>query len=176
MTDVTTVEQPTPLIVEETNKRDWPAFQIEIMKNLLAEGMSASAIAAALGEPARSRNAVIGKIHRMGLPGPKRYTKEKLVANGTHFRPKYKKPRVSNPIVHWTKHNRPRLPLIEGAEISTEDMDFAIPFEQRKTLFELTNNTCKWPVGHPNEPDFFFCGAHTDHIYCPHHWRRGINR
>ena len=40
MTDVTTVEQPTPLIVEETNKRDWPAFQIEIMKNLLA-GMSA---------------------------------------------------------------------------------------------------------------------------------------
>ena len=48
-----------------------------------------------------------------------------------------------------------------------------IPVEQRKTLLQLTEKTCRWPVGDPGSTDFFFCGGDTvnDLPYCSYHSR-----
>ncbi len=57
---------------------------------------------------------------------------------------------------------------------STAEFDAAIPVEQRKTLKQLTDKTCKWPVGDPRDPGFFFCGAVQDggyYPYCEFHHR-----
>lgn len=56
---------------------------------------------------------------------------------------------------------------------SVDDMN--IPLEQRKTFMELTAQTCRWPVGDPQKPDFFFCGAPptSESSYCRHHHRVG---
>lgn len=55
--------------------------------------------------------------------------------------------------------------------------DRAIPVEQRKTLLQLTEKTCHWPVGEPREPGFFFCGgdAVEDEAYCSFHCRVAYN-
>lgn len=60
---------------------------------------------------------------------------------------------------------------ITGAPLA---FDLAIPSGQRKTLLELTPKTCKWPVGDPSTPDFFFCGGPPAEglPYCVHHCRR----
>lgn len=52
--------------------------------------------------------------------------------------------------------------------------DEHIPLEQRKTLHELTSKTCRWPVGDPRKPGFFFCGAepHAHWPYCNEHCAR----
>jgi GcrA cell cycle regulator len=62
-------------------------------------------------------------------------------------------------------------PRLEATVESVADQ--SIPQEQRKTFMELTGDTCHWPVGDPQEPDFFFCGAETEgRTYCPAHHRR----
>ena len=49
------------------------------------------------------------------------------------------------------------------AEPEPELVDNIIPIGQRRTLLELTEETCRWPIGDPGRPDFFFCGGQTDH-------------
>jgi GcrA cell cycle regulator len=58
-------------------------------------------------------------------------------------------------------------------ELEPEPELFEIPVEQRKTLLELNEKTCRWPVGDPGSADFFFCGGETvaDLPYCTHHSR-----
>jgi GcrA cell cycle regulator len=54
--------------------------------------------------------------------------------------------------------------------------DLTIPARQRKTIFELTADTCRWPVGTPGHPGFFFCGGATGgDLYCPAHACRAFN-
>jgi GcrA cell cycle regulator len=58
-------------------------------------------------------------------------------------------------------------------EAEPELIDNIIPMQQRRTILELTENTCRWPVGDPGSPDFFFCGGNTVNSlpYCSHHSR-----
>ena len=60
---------------------------------------------------------------------------------------------------------------IEGGE--PELIDNVIPIGQRRTLLELNEQTCRWPVGDPGSSDFFFCGGNTvtDLPYCAYHSR-----
>ncbi len=48
-----------------------------------------------------------------------------------------------------------------------------IPIEQRKTLLQLTDKTCHWPVGDPGSGEFYFCGGESanDQPYCAYHAR-----
>jgi GcrA cell cycle regulator len=61
-----------------------------------------------------------------------------------------------------------------GADAVTVVEDTDIPIAQRRTLMELTATTCRWPVGHPRTPEFYFCGAHCceDQPYCEAHMAR----
>jgi len=172
-------ETPSIAIANGTIIKGWPKKQIELLKQLWSENRTCSYISNHIGEPFRSRNAVIGKIHRLGLPRPIPDYSKNARPNATPKKIKAKKAEVTKPskpqtpALHWTKHNRLRLPLVEEGipNLSLNEIDAHIPIGQRKNLMGLTDTTCKWPVGDPATPDFFFCGATTDtHVYCPYHW------
>lgn len=155
----------------------WTDERVERLKALWAEGLSCSQIAAALGGV--SRNGVIGKIHRLGLhKGTSNIPRTPRVA-----KPKApKEPRLK--IVKPVKPERARVAdgSLEPLVIPTPVEDTDIPMEQRRTLVQLTDETCRWPVGLPGADDFFFCGAPAATRngerapYCDGHCRRAFDR
>jgi GcrA cell cycle regulator len=146
----------------------WTDERVEALKKLWSEGLSASHIAAELGGV--TRNAVIGKVHRLGLAGRAKS-------------PPFSAPRPNNPRPHGHMLRVSR-PSVRGntalahayeleAEAEPELVDNVIPMGQRRTLLELTESTCHWPIGDPGQPDFFFCGGQTvaNLPYCAYHSR-----
>ncbi|WP_374765167.1 GcrA family cell cycle regulator [Yunchengibacter salinarum] len=113
----------------------WTDERIETLRTLWDQGLSASQIAKELGEGV-TRNAVIGKAHRLGLKSrPSPVKNDKAKARGTSRKTARK---------------------------------------QEKTLvslLDLTDRMCKWPIGHPGEPDFHFCGKPSESgmPYCASH-------
>jgi GcrA cell cycle regulator len=143
----------------------WTDERVELLKKLWADGLSASQIAGELG--GITRNAVIGKVHRLGLSG--------RAKNPSSSAPRPRKARspsmmrISRPSVRGNT----ALAYDYDAEPEPEIIEATIPLEQRRTLVQLTEATCRWPVGDPGSPDFFFCGgeAKEDGPYCTHHAR-----
>lgn len=112
----------------------WTDERVELLKKLWADGLSASQIARELGEV--TRNAVIGKVHRLGLSG--RVTKTRI-----------ERPRP-RPVLRPPP--RPLPPAIERIEpLMLEDGRFT-------TITTLKNSSCRWPIGEPGTSDFHFCG------------------
>lgn len=151
---------------------DWTDARVERLKTLLAKGLSAAQIAIAFNTP--SRNAIIGKVHRMGLQFKRKPTQQgspsqrvtrKHVERKGPFRPK-SAPRPAAVA--------PKLPAEEPTPVHVDDL--LILEKQRRTVLTLRANECRWPVGDPKfEPDkFFFCGdvRAEGSPYCPHHDRR----
>ncbi len=141
----------------------WTDDRIELLKSHWDAGMTASQIAEALGEGV-SRNAVIGKAHRLGLeprPSPVKLTEaaaaviEAVVAAAEG---------VVDGVVEGlaapakAPPKRPR-PLAKPAKPA------------KTTLLDLSEKVCKWPIGHPGETDFHFCGkpAQASFPYCSEH-------
>lgn len=123
---------------------EWTDECVELLKKLWDEVLPTSQIAAKIGV---SKSAVIGKVHRLGLQNRREASPAKARAVPTL------RCRKSETI-----HKRFIAPIFEAEPIpDTEDED--IPPEQRKTLLELTDDTCRWGVGDPQSPDFFFCGG-----------------
>ena len=145
----------------------WSDDKVEQLKKLWDSGLSANQIAAELGNV--TRNAVIGKVHRLGLSG-----RAKMPSTASP-RPRKARPtqmvRVSRPM------SRGNTALAQAFEVETEAdpvaYDNVIPMSQRVTLLELTGANCHWPVGDPATPEFFFCGnkSLTGLPYCAHHSR-----
>ena len=146
----------------------WSDERVEQLKKLWEGGLSASQIAAELGNV--TRNAVIGKVHRLGLSG-----RAKSPAAAA---PRQRKPR---PAQHMMRVSRPvsrgNTALAHAFEVELETdpitYDNVVPMSQRLSLSQLNEATCHWPVGDPASPDFFFCGgkALTGLPYCAHHSR-----
>ena len=142
----------------------WTDERVELLKKLWADGLSASQIAAELG--GITRNAVIGKVHRLGLSG--------RAKSPSSNAPRPRKARSSN---HMIRVQRPQVrgntALAYDYEVEAEPEMLEIPMEQRKTLLQLSEKSCHWPVGDPSTPDFFFCGGENaeDKPYCTFHCR-----
>jgi GcrA cell cycle regulator len=146
----------------------WTDERVEMLKKLWADGLSASQIAAELG--GITRNAVIGKVHRLGLSG--------RAKSPSSAAPRPRKPRAH---AHMLRVSRPSIrgntALAHAYEFDLERepelLDNVIPLGQRRTLLELTEETCRWPIGDPAQPDFFFCGGQTitGLPYCAYHSR-----
>jgi GcrA cell cycle regulator len=146
----------------------WTDERVEMLKKLWADGLSASQIAAELG--GITRNAVIGKVHRLGLSG--------RAKSPSSVAPRARKPRTHS---HMMRVARPALrvntALAHAYEYEVESepelVDNVIPIGQRRTLLELTESTCRWPIGDPGSTDFFFCGGQslTNLPYCAYHSR-----
>ena len=128
----------------------WTDEKVAKLKELWGKGNTASQIAEILGGV--SRNAVIGKAHRLNLSG-------KIIAKkGSH---KQIIDKSKNLNVRKARKGRFKSLIIEK--------DFEP--ENPKQLEELDDNTCKWPIGHPNEESFYFCGRSSlkDFSYCKLH-------
>lgn len=144
----------------------WTEENVERMRSLIADGHSAAEIAADLG---CSRNAVIGKWHRLGM------------CSTTHTTPKRpKEPKEPRPRIFQkrSKITGAILSSLKLPELAIEpNDDDLIPLAQRRTLIELTPSTCRWPVGEVRSRDFFFCGAAAvpDHPYCIAHCLRAYS-
>src|ERR1700733_8297420 len=133
----------------------WTNKRVEILKKLWTDGLSASQIAAELG--GITRNAVIGKVHRLGLSG-----RAKSTSTGA---PRPRKTRSPSHMLRIGRAVRGNTALAHAydieAEAEPELIDNIIPIGQRRTILELNEQTCRWPVGDPSSGDFFFCGGNT---------------
>jgi GcrA cell cycle regulator len=148
---------------------NWTDERVETLKKLWADGLSASQIAAELG--GITRNAVIGKVHRLGLSG--------RAKSPSSAAPRPRKARPHSQ--HMLRVSRPSMrgntALAHSYELDVEPepelVDNVIPLGQRRTLLELTEDTCRWPIGDPGHADFFFCGGQSiaSLPYCTYHSR-----
>jgi GcrA cell cycle regulator len=146
----------------------WTDERVEQLKKLWEAGLSASQIAGELGNI--TRNAVIGKVHRLGLSG--------RAKSPTSTAPR---PRKARPQQHMMRISRPAVrgntALAQAFMVEVEPdpiaYDNVVPMSQRRTLLELNEGTCKWPVGDPGSAEFFFCGGPSigSLPYCAHHSR-----
>jgi GcrA cell cycle regulator len=146
----------------------WTDERVEILKKLWSEGLSASRIATELGGV--TRNAVIGKVHRLGLAARAKSPS----ATG----PRQRKPRSHAQMLRVSRPSvRGNTVLAQVFDLDVEPepelLDNVIPLGQRRTLLELTEQTCRWPIGDPGHSDFFFCGGQTitGLPYCAYHSR-----
>jgi len=144
----------------------WTDERVELLKKLWSDGLSASQIAAELG--GITRNAVIGKEHRLGLSG--------RAKSASSAAPRPRKAR--SPMMRIGRASiRGNTALAHAyemeAEAAPELIDNVIPIGQRRTILELTEQTCRWPVGDPGSTEFFFCGGNTlgGLPYCAYHSR-----
>jgi len=146
----------------------WNDERVETLKKLWAEGFSASQIAAELGGV--TRNAVIGKVHRLGLSG--------RAKSPNSAAPRPRKPRSATPMLRVSRSSvRGNTALAHAFEVDAEPepepVDNVIPIGQRRSLLELTEETCRWPIGDPGNADFYFCGGPPvgGLPYCTYHSR-----
>ncbi|MDR3467713.1 MAG: GcrA family cell cycle regulator [Xanthobacteraceae bacterium] len=146
----------------------WTDDRVEQLKKLWEAGLSASQIAAELGNI--TRNAVIGKVHRLGLSGRAK-SPSSAAPRQRKARPAQQMMRISRPM------SRGNTALAHAFEVEAEpDLvthDNVVPMSQRLSILELTEATCHWPVGDPGSAEFFFCGGKSlaGLPYCAHHSR-----
>ena len=129
----------------------WTDEKVEKLKELWTKGHTASQIAEVLGDT--TRNAVIGKAHRLDLEARAPSKQSGLSTSREN------------------KAARRPAPTSRKAKFQSILLDKNFEPENPKSLEDLTDSTCKWPVGHPNEESFYFCGRKPEgeFPYCKLH-------
>lgn len=152
----------------------WTDERIEVLRKLWADGMSASQIASSLGGV--TRNAVIGKIHRLGLSGrvkaPQARTNRPR-AGATAAAPvamtAAAKPAAAPRVM---AAGAVAVKVVEEPEMETAPVPAeVVSMSAGITLMDLSASTCRWPVGDPSVANFRFCGARCapGDTYCRAH-------
>jgi len=146
----------------------------EVLTKLWAEGLSASQIANRLGGV--TRNAVIGKVHRLGLSG--RTTTSRAKTARTRRRPAHTGNRAARPRLrtHGNTALKPAYDLDSEEDLELLPAaipELVIPLHERASILTLDETICRWPIGDPGDEDFHFCGRHSDAAtpYCDYHSR-----
>lgn len=162
-------------------KLSWTDERVEQLKKLWQDGLSASQIAARLGA-GLTRNAVIGKVHRLNLSG-----RAQQPRSATPRQPrKAREPSLPG----QNGHGKPSLPTAGSnalkaqprAEMQPRPQSLAepqplrlvdLPRDGRVTILHLSDKTCKWPIGDPGTEEFCFCGhsPRDGSPYCEYHAR-----
>ena len=173
----------------------WTDERVDLLKKLWGEGQSASQIAKELGGV--TRNAVIGKVHRLGLsnragstpaktaekkPAAPRAKAESAAKAAPAAAPAAAAPAAAEappkPVVPARKAiipaGQPLPPQPSANEISPEALASVREVEKKAKkigLMELTERTCKWPIGDPATDEFWFCGLSVQpgKPYCEAH-------
>ncbi|GIU67836.1 GcrA family cell cycle regulator [Candidatus Phycosocius spiralis] len=148
----------------------WTDDRVTLLKKLWTDGLSASQIAKQLGGV--TRNAVIGKVHRLGLAGraaPSRPIKRMATPMTRHRPVLVVAPQVAAKVEAAVKALGPA-----SQDETMAKPKPAVPAQRRGDLIgvlQLGNHMCKWPIGDPGDPDFGFCGVHCSSgaVYCTEH-------
>jgi GcrA cell cycle regulator len=184
-------------IVSGAQPAGWTDERVETLKKLWMEGLSASQIAGELGEGV-TRNAVIGKVHRLKLSARAKPTNTAPRARpAARPAPRRVASPSASPAGMSSAASRPRpamqasrpqtigaTALAHSAEMEQElyvapaAAELFIPEDKRLNLLQLTEATCKWPIGDPLTKDFYFCGQHSleSGPYCDFHSRRAYHQ
>ena len=130
----------------------WTEEKVQKLKELWSKGHTASKIAGQLGDT--TRNAVIGKAHRLNLEAR---------APSKQLNPSQNSESV--------KQVRRAPQLTRKAKFQSILLDKDFESEKPTSLENLTDTTCKWPTGHPDEENFYFCGRKPEgeFPYCKLH-------
>ena len=130
----------------------WTEEKVKKLKELWSKGHTASQIAETLGD--KTRNSVIGKAHRLNLEARAPSKQSNQTSKS-----------VNRPV------RRGSAPISRKAKFQSILLDKNFEPENPKSLEELTDTTCKWPIGHPNEEKFYFCGRKPEgeFPYCKLH-------
>lgn len=156
---------------------EWTEQRIEMLRRLWGQGQTASQIAAALGGV--TRNAVIGKAHRLGLTGrPSPIKRDATGGEAPKRRPAARRMAI-NP------QPKPMLPMARTA--STPQAEIAPPAapaaQERPRAYQPQRShaggkACSWPMGDPKQPGFHFCGepAEPGRPYCGTHCQQAYQR
>ncbi len=157
----------------------WTDERVELLRKLWSDGLSASQVAAELG-PGITRNAVIGKIHRLGLAeraktanAPRQRAAKTAAPRQIAAASGATAPRAGGHAVHGNVALAfaPQAVVVARA---TPEQEVVVPITERVTLMELRESMCRWPMGDPTSPEFRFCGGKSPiggGPYCAHHAR-----
>ena len=151
----------------------WTDDRVELLRKLWLDGHSASQISAELGQGV-TRNAVIGKVHRLGLSGRAKAPGAQAAASMRERQTPRRQPgRSMAPMVRGNVAlaMQPRH-FIEPAPKPVEQV--VVPISERVTLMELKEAMCRWPLGDPATAEFRFCGIKSSGKpgpYCAYHAR-----
>ena len=160
----------------------WTDERVELLKKLWTEGLSASQIAGRLGNGV-TRNAVIGKVHRLNLSGRVQQQRAAQPRQPRKQREPSLAPRAGGggmpsmptagttalkPMMRAETHIRPAA-IPEPQPLRLVDL----PKDGRVTILHLSDKTCKWPIGDPGSEEFCFCGhgPREGSPYCEYHAR-----
>jgi len=145
----------------------WTDERVEVLKKLWLDGLSASQIAKQLGGV--TRNAVIGKVHRLGLSG--------RAAPSQPTRPAFKAPRPARPVTSAPPAPRRVAEPVSQPVVASNATPPSLPAVRIEepgtaTVLTLGAHMCKWPIGDPSTDGFTFCGRRaSDGPYCGEHAR-----
>jgi GcrA cell cycle regulator len=163
-----------PGVAKQRRVSPWNKTRTRYLRRRWSQGARGRDIAAELGHGI-TPNAVIAKIHRLGIadqspfggaPG-RRYAAIRYLDKRGYRIADWRR---RGPLPAWVMNAKP---YVEDARL-----DANIPRRQRRALLELTENTCRWPVGDPRSARFFFCGAQAAYNkpYCAEHCARAYLR
>ena len=138
----------------------WTDERVELLKKLWQDGLSASQIAKQLGGV--TRNAVIGKVHRLGLSGRATPSKPQRTV--------FKAPRPARPAAAAPSAPR-RISEPVSAHAAPTPVRYVDERPGTATVLTLGAHMCKWPIGDPSADSFTFCGRRNDGDgpYCGQH-------
>lgn len=156
----------------------WTDERVDLLKKLWADGLSASQIAGRLGGV--TRNAVIGKVHRLGLSGRATTTRTKAARpRRAAARPK---PQTGGGGAYMRTQGNAALKLYYETDEEQQPeaiikpmlvQELYIPPDQRASILTLKETNCRWPIGDPTDDEFHFCGRDSleSGPYCEYHAR-----
>jgi GcrA cell cycle regulator len=182
-------------MVSGAQSMGWTDERVELLKKLWMEGLSASQIAGELGEGV-TRNAVIGKVHRLKLsarakptnttprprpaarPAAPRRPASPSASMGSHASAKPRPMTMSRPQVIGATALAAVPEMETELYVAPASQELFIPEDKRLNLLQLSEHTCKWPIGDPLSKDFYFCGQHSLETgpYCEFHSRRAYHQ
>jgi len=150
----------------------WTEKRLRYLRRRWSQGARAREIGAELGV---SANAVIAKIHRLGIAHLSPYGGAPGRRLALRNIPRAARPQYARRVASSSRRAPPAPSLLPGKrDLENARLDAQIPLPQRRSLLALSDDTCRWPVGEPASPSFFFCGGEVarNKPYCAVHCAR----